>query len=739
MLRLIPYEMRKVFQRPLVAVLLLLLLIFHLALLWRSGTEVGEQGYSAQTVAEVYADHSEDPPEEFLAWIDLWLETQQQTILDNQFSYDESALAQLGPLYTQRVEQQVNLFVALREQVAGAAGYADYLSQMETQAEQMRTSTLFAQPNTFSYRNILSIPAAYAALEGLEVPCADSSGVKAATDSPTMTVCLFFSVVLITLQLSVSERESGAFELIRPTRRGGKATICAKLCTLAILLFLLTALFFISSLGVGQALFGLGDLSRPIQSLTGYLSSPYRLSVGAYLLLSFGAKYMALLGTGIVFLGICILLRHLVTACLAESCLMLAGLLFYRTIGLHTIFAPLSRFNLFAPLDTSAYFRDYQNMNCFGWPVSAMWAVVGMTALTLAGGTVLCILLWERDRPAAKRVLVRRAAVQKCSSYKRRISVCLLGHESWKLWIMQRGLLLLVVLAAVQWISYRNFNVPTDAETYYYQKYSAQLSGAVSAEHDAFVQDERSWYDEQRRRSGELLQQADQGLIAFDDALFQLGEITKQLDGESGFQRAEEQYQRIAAYRSPDVRYLDTTGYDALLNDRQTDVVDAGKLLLVLTLSLSAFFSMEYTCSTRTLIQTTRKGWRAVSRCKLAAASIFALAAWLLAFLPRLLLVFSHYDLPDSGASAVSLAQFAQAPMSASIAVWLLLVLCVRVLSALCASGVVLLLSAKAKNAVFALLLSMLILLLPVATNLLGVTGEWGLLPFLTGHFWLAG
>lgn len=746
MLRLIPYEVRKVFQRPLIWGLILALLFCHLALLWQSSTEEGEWGYSPRTVAQVYADHSKETPEEFLSWIDRWLEVESQQSIDNSFRYEESPLAEVGPLYTQSVWQQTVLLTELRTQVERVAGYADYLDGIEEQAEQMSASSLFARPGTFAYRNILATPAAYAGLEGLEVPCADSSGVKMATDAPITTVCLFFALVLVVLQLAIPEREEGLFELIRPTARGGGATAGAKLAAMAILLLLLLGLFFGTGLALGQALFGLGDLGRPIQSLEGYLASPYRITVGQYLLLSFATQYLALLGEGVLFLALCVVCRQLVTACLVESCLILGEMALYQTIDLHTLWAPLGQINLFALLDTAAYFRNYQNMNCAGWPVSTLLVGVGTAAVVLLGGVALCLELWHRDRPAAKRVLprpLRRRATQghreaRSAKFPRHaVSVSLLGHESRKLWVHNRGLLLLVVLLAVQWYSYRDIHVSTDVTAYYYQRYSAQLAGPATSEHDAFVTEERAMYDELRLRSGELSQQVSAGQINYDDAAFELGQISEQMKGESGFMRAEEQYWRIAAFQSPRVRYLDTTGYDALLDDQQADVMDTGKLMLVLILGLSAFFSMEYTCSTRPLLQATRKGWRAVSGCKLAAAGIFTAIAWASAVLPRIMAVFAHYTLPDTGASAVSLAQFDAAPMGASIAIWLAVVLLVRLLAALCAAGVVLLLSAKTRNGVITLLLSLLLLLLPVAATLLGNTGEWGLLPWLTGHFFL--
>lgn len=746
MLRLIPYELRKVFQRPLIWGLLLALLLCNLALLFQSGTEEGEGGYSPQTVAMVYADHSQETPKEFLDWIDLWLETQSQLSLDSNLPYEDSPLAALGPLYTRYVGQQASMLILMREQVERVAEYDTYLEGIEAQAQQMSSSSLFARPGTFSYRNILATPAAYAGLEGLELPCEDSSGVKLVTDAPITTVCLFFALVLVVLQLSIPEREEELFSLIRPTSRGGTATIRAKLAAMALLLLLLQALFFAAGLALGRALFGLGDLGRPIQSLEGYLACCYRISVGQYLALFFAARYLALLGAGTVFLALCILCRHMVTACLAESCLMLGEMALYQTIGIHTLWAPLGQINLFAPLDTAAYFQSYQNMNCAGWPVPTLWVGLGTAAVVLLGGIALCHWLWYRDLPASKRAVPRplrrkqvqgRRAKRKLTLPRRAVSVRLMNHEIRKLWIHNRGLLLLAVLLLVQWYAYRSFHVTMDVSTYHYQSYSAQLAGPTSAEHDTFVSEERAWYDEQREYSGQLLQLADEGQMSYEDAFFHLGQISEQMEGEAGFLKAEEQYWRIAAYQSPQVRYLDTTGYDALLNDRQADILDTGKLLLVLILGLSSLFSMEYTCATKPLITTTRKGWGAVSGCKLAAAGIFTVIAWVIAFLPRILAVITHYTLPDAGASAVSLAQFDTAPIGASITLWLCFVLLVRLLTALCAAGVVLLLSAKTRNAVVTLLISLLLLLLPVAAALLGNTGEWGLLPWLTGHFFL--
>ncbi len=734
MLCLIPYEIRKVFQRATTGGILLLLLMCSLFLIWNAGTEDTGAGYTAQDVAQVYADHQDEFPEEFLTWIDNWLETMSE--LSSEDALTEN-LSVLEPLYTESVYTQRNLLTSIRSEVERVVNYDSYLEQIEAQALQMSSSTLFAQPNTFSYRNILSIPAAYEGLKGLSVPCSDSSGVLAATDSSATMFCLFCAVFLVVLNLVVPERQDRLFALIRPNSRGRWETMGAKLIALALLTLAILVVFYGGSLALGAQMFGLGDLSRPIQSLNGYLSCPYRITVGQYLIVAFAAKYLALLAMGILFLALSVLFRQMVAACLVECCLMLGEMTLYTNIDLHSVLSPLKQVNLFSLLDTPAFFRDYRNMNCFSFPVSILWVGVGTALVAILLGGVLCLFLWERDQPALSGVSL--SAFGRKKIHIRGISVSLFHHESRKLWMTNRGAVILLILLVVQWYSYRNLSVYMDQTEYYYQVYSEQLAGECSSEKDTFVLEERELYDQMEETMDDLLQQAQDGEISEASAQYQISQLSDQQVGELGFSRAEEQYWRVRSYDSTYVRYVSTTGYDALLDNTQADVLDTGKLLLAVILGLSALFSMEYSNSTNLLIQTTVRGWNSVVRHKLLSAALYATAVRLATFLPRMLAVAVNYDLADLQASAVSLTQFSNAPAMVSILGWLIILQILKLAAALCATGIVLLLSAKTRNQVVTLLLSLVLLLLPVVTVVLGVTGEWGLLPFLTGHFWLAG
>ncbi len=172
---------------------------------------------------------------------------------------------------------------AVLSQASAAAHYEDYLAGIDGKAEIMTASSLFGDPDTFSYQNIERTPPVYAHLKGTVLPAADSEGVLLATGFPLTDVFLLAAFLLLAFSMLVGEREEGTLLLIKPAKRGYLETIAAKLLTMLFFSVALTLFFYGTNLFLSDRLLGLGALSRLVQSIRGMLASPYAMTAGQYL------------------------------------------------------------------------------------------------------------------------------------------------------------------------------------------------------------------------------------------------------------------------------------------------------------------------------------------------------------------------------------------------------------------------------------------------------------------------
>ena len=191
---------------------------------------------------------------------------------------EESSLRYLRSFYNEQ-----HLLSEILEQVSAVAHYEDYLNRIGEEAKIMTSSSLFGKPGTFSYRNIEKTPPVYEHLKGTVLPAEDSEGMLLATGSRITDLLLLCLFVVLGLSMLIGEREDGTLLLIKPMKRGYLDTIAAKLALMLCLAAAGTVLFYGTDFLIAEKTLGLGDLSRPVQSLRGFLTSPYAMTAGQYL------------------------------------------------------------------------------------------------------------------------------------------------------------------------------------------------------------------------------------------------------------------------------------------------------------------------------------------------------------------------------------------------------------------------------------------------------------------------
>lgn len=116
-------------------------------------------------------------------------------------------------------------------------------------------------------------------------------------------IFILLIIVIICLSLITDEKGKGLFALIKATQRGTGQTIVAKLFALFILILSVHILIFGSTILFASKTYGLGDLSRAVQSLPNMIDSTLKLNLWQYILLYFGVKTCGLYIVGtLIFL-----------------------------------------------------------------------------------------------------------------------------------------------------------------------------------------------------------------------------------------------------------------------------------------------------------------------------------------------------------------------------------------------------------------------------------------------------
>lgn len=771
--RLIFYESKKLFGKRLVPALLLFLFVFNGLMLYRESGQRIDWRYTRRDIGRVYedlagmtapeAEEALTAKKELLAAVAVWREwtdgygewnrEERQGFLERnreilekypELDPEGSYLSYLTDFYGEQ-----DLIDSVLAQVSSVAHYEDYLAGIDEEAKIMTNSSLFGDPDTFSYRNIERTPPVYEHLKGTELPAADSEGLLLATEFKLTDVLLLAVFLIFALSMMVGEREEGTLLLIKPTRKGYLETIAAKLLVMLAFSVAVTLAFYGQNLLLSGGLLGLGDLTRPVQSIRGMLASPYAMTAGDYLVVFFGAKVLAALTFSALLFCLCTVFRNGVSACLVPAGAIFLETLLYLTVGIHSYLSPLKVLNLVCMADASWFLGNYRNMNVFGYPVEVIPAALG-TAVAVAGlSCFFALFRYVRETSALSaenrllswwKAFLKKRRGRKRRAGGRRIRAGLFGKEFFKVFVMERAGLVLLLFALLQWNSYRGFRIYQAPEELFYRQYVGWAEGVPLREAAGRYQEEQKRFDEIDRRAERAAKAYAAGELSYEEAEEARMEVQAVQNARTGFGKALAQYEYVLGRvrEGTDAELFYASGWEALLDiqGQRVDVMDAGKLSFFLIVGLAAVFSVEKTSQVELLQRTCVRGGGGVCRKKYWTGLLYGTFAWVIAFLPRYLTVFRAYGTAGFAAPLQSLSQLSEIPFNIPLWGYLVLVGLSRYLGMAAAAGLMFWLSKRTGNLIHTVLLGSLVLLLPVFLYLMGFMGEpyVSLLPLLTGY-----
>lgn len=625
---MIRYEFRKLFQNRSLVLILLLLFAVNGFLLWNLPIPGGAaySGIDGGHIRSLYAALPEEP---------------EQALAALEAGYDGLWESE-GPFLTRDVYSERQLFFTVIERVQEVAGYADTIQGIDFDSETLLLTGRYPE-GSYEYRNVIRSREVYKGLENVE-PKLFYSGAVELLAGERLTDVVLLLCLLVGMELTVSERQIMA--LLKPTRRGGLPLIRAKIGTVLILSALGTVVLYGTNLAIGLLRCGSFPLDAPIQSVHGFLRSPWHITVGQYILGFFLWKVLWAGAVSASVFVVCHLGRSVMECC--------AGFL------LSLVLLPTG--------DVERFFIQYRSRNIFGYPVFEGGCNLIAILLYMTVGFSLAIWLHLHGTvPARRQIRLRRQA---------KINTRMIVHEAGKVLFHQGGIWILTALTLIQIIGAARFDPWIPPQERIYMQYSEILSGPVTEEKEYWLRSEEARYAELYDKLESYSQALGRGEMDAESYENLSGGILQQLDNEEVFLRARDQYEQM---KSLGYDYVCQTGYDCLLGSEgeREGLILMIQVLLSLSIALAPIHAVEQETNVELLRNATP--WKTRSnRCKWIIQSLYALVACLIAFVPQVWKIVVHYGLTGLESPAGSVDAFE--------------IQCGTVLSSLCIYGTGLLL-----------------------------------------------
>ena len=430
-----------------------------------------------------------------LAYGSLFMQSYREENADLFDRYEQEYLDQSYPLYTGSLNTDYALFTQLCDEYDTVAAYPEFLDSVQAKANQLAGISIFQKDETgYDLKNIDLTAQVYAGLGETVIDYYPQKGLYTAISYAFTDLILLAGILVLALLLVRRERDSGLLSLVRSLPGGRLKTALAKLGAFALSLLAVLALLYGVNLAYCGAAFGLGPLTRTIQSVPALMRCTMQITVGQYLFRFLLAKW-----AGAFVMGLWVMLAALTArrAVAGWAAALVGPLVMF---GIRAVIPATSRWNvlkyanLASLLQTNELLGNYRNLYWFGAPVGL--PLVEWTAAVLYGGALglgFC-LTFTRARllPAANRGFVfgLRHKTRATSVYKEEVRKLLLLNGA------------AVVLAAfVGFGIYQGVTAESyiGADEIYYAYYMKHVSGP-------FTQESYDWLEAQGEEFAPMLE-----------------------------------------------------------------------------------------------------------------------------------------------------------------------------------------------------------------------------------------
>lgn len=629
--------------------------------------------------------------------------------------YEQAYKDKTYDLYTGDLRMDYRLLSQIKEELDTVAGYPQFLEDVQARAKQLSGISIFNNGKSgYDRANIDKTAAVYAGMGDVTIQYAPQKGLFTALDYQFTDLILLAAMLLVASLLLRHERDSGMLHLVRSMPGGRLHTALAKLGALAVSLLAVLLLLYGVNLAYCGLTFGLGPLSRSIQSVPALMRCTMQITVGQYLVLFLLAKWAGAFVMGLWVMLAALWARRAFVGWCGALALPAAQWLIRETIPATSRLNVIKYANMVSLLRTNELLGNYRNLYWFDTPVGlplVEWLAAILYGILLAGSVCLLFCRGQLLAAPAFAGLRRKAAKTRATT--------VLRQESRKLFVLCGAAVVLLAFAGYQTWQTATTESYIDAEEIYYAWYMKQLAGPYTEE----TYQKLLTMNEEFEPIRQLDQALQSGKITNEAYQAQMGAYYGLQQKMSVFQRI--QYGNLSYIKeNPKAQLVYESGWEKLFGfSGESDLRDTLTAGLVSCICFAGLFAFEHRGGMKRVVMATPLGRRYTLRRKLAVGALGAALVCLFTCLPRFVVVLRDYGLCRPFAPAMSLADYAAIPAGVSLSDLLVFGVLARLAACLCMMLLLMALSEYMGNTLGAMFVGSIAFCLPPLLALSGLSG----------------
>ncbi|MDE7294965.1 MAG: hypothetical protein K2N72_11125 [Oscillospiraceae bacterium] len=617
------------------------------------------------------------------------------------------------------------------------SSYPDFLRRTEENAKQLSALPMYRE-NGFGAESMAKAAEKYSGLTGLHLKSGDNFGVVLLINFGLSDILLtaFLAAVAIGFQ---AERRKGLVNMVRATAYGR-----GRLCAVRIIILGLSAvlggvlLYGGNFLGTVMA-FEKCDLSRAVQSLPEFMECPYRVTIGEFLLISFGVKIWAAFTAGLVF--------YLLTSVFRTAAAFgAAGIIGAAQMLLYKLLIPVSRMNglkyinIFAAFDLKEIFSACRFINMGGSAAGALdCLMIAMAAVTMLLCTALMVI-HGKMQPVSRGILEGISErFARLGGERIKVNRTVFGWELRKILINGRGIIFLGAALLLTLNSAKKYDYVYPVNPYESEWYG-KFEGIITEEMIDNIAKNRERLEWNIERTNKQIENCMSKENPDNDLLgrliMQLEEYTKQLEGLLPVQANAEDGLQYSRSSGREVWLIKPYAYELLFKK------DMGTLrrvclyaLIGVIAAVSGVYAYDRQNGMGTVIHSAYKGRRTTDAAKLISVLIICFITCSGLHLIQLWQIGGLLGYNDISAPLQSLECMRDFPLYMPLRGYIILLFAVRGIAGCAAGGICTLISRFSPDTGSAMGISAFLLVIPAMAAEIFGGGMPDMIYFLSGEF----
>ena len=710
-------ELYKIFSKKLFLLLFFVLLLLNNFFLYNSQIK-GSDIEFASAIAKINLDNDIRK---------ISSNGQRIKFIDNKLDsvYEEDAILYTGDSYSDR-----KLLENTKTQLGIVSDYQSYIQNVIDAAENITYVSIFADEDSFSYKNATVTAADYSTLYNVNTSYDRSYGINMATDFLLTDLMVFFLLLIVCDSLIGSERSIKITGLQKTFKYGRERLALAKL----IAAFIATTIICISFYGmnyiVSGGLYDFGDISRSIQSVEGFANCILKINVFQFLMLFLVFKLLVMFLICLIISVVSMISKSKMGTYVIVMGLFLSSYILYSTIDDNTSIMWLKYINLISFIDVRSLFTHYININLFGNPVNYFVVFCLFVFALLFAFAALNILIYKYKKISGYNKYTN-GALTKIHLFNRGTNV--IYHEMYKAFVSNKVGLLFLMLIVFQIIVTVAFPLTLNEDEKYEKYYFSNYAGEFSDEKRDNIQAEIEMFEKDKEEYAVLTDNYEKGLISDDEYMRLSAKHIETVEEYQKFNKYVEPYNEFLCSQidsGKEVSVMFYRGYNIILGI-SGDLSNIYCLVLygLIIICVVPVFTREYERKTIPLLCSTKIGFKRLIGKKLICTIIITLALNVLVYVPYFLRIFKCYGLDGLDSPSCSIPAFGNLSSHISVLQIVILAFTVRLFVSIVISIIITVVSVSTRSTIASVIISAIFFVVPVLLplNNINILNEFSL------------